>query len=157
GALLAGDRETGTSVILLEERMDAGPILAQATLTIAEADDAVSLERRLAEQGAALLVDTLPRWEAGAVQQRPQDGAVATHTRLPTKEDGRLDWARPAFELARQVRACAGWPGATTEWRGQPLKVVRASAIAGPPDALPAGRVFESRDAAGRRLIAVAT
>src|SRR5205085_2550075 len=65
GTLLAGDAVTGTSIILLEERMDAGPILAQEVMPIAPQDDAEMLEPRLAAQGARLLVDTLPRWAAG--------------------------------------------------------------------------------------------
>jgi methionyl-tRNA formyltransferase len=142
GALLAGDPETGTSIILLEERMDAGPILAQERMPITPDDDAATLEPRLAAQGARLLVDTLTRWAAREVQPQPQDEAAATYTRLLTKEDGRLDWTRPAIELARQVRACAGWPGAYTHWRDQPLKVLRAAPDPHVEDDLPPGTVF---------------
>src|SRR5581483_5061140 len=84
GALLAGDAETGTSIILLEERMDAGPILAQARLPIAD-DDALTLEPRLAAQGAHLLVETLADWAAGRLTPQPQDESRATYTRLLTK------------------------------------------------------------------------
>jgi methionyl-tRNA formyltransferase len=157
GALLAGDAETGTSIILLEERMDAGPILAQEKLPIGADDDAVSLEPRLAAEGARLLVTTLERWAASAIEPRPQDEAAATYTRLLTKEDGRLDWARPAQELERQVRACAGWPGAYTSWRGQLLKVLRATAIARTPELLAPGTVYPVPPVGGGAAVAVAT
>jgi methionyl-tRNA formyltransferase len=156
GALLAGDTETGTSIILLVEQMDAGPILAQERLPILPEDDATTLEPRLAAQGARLLVETLPRWAAGAIQPQPQDEAAATYTRRLTKEDGRLDWRRPAIELARQVRACAGWPGAFTTWRGRLLKVLRATPVAErPPDARP-GTVFLLTESGGPAVPAVA-
>jgi methionyl-tRNA formyltransferase len=142
GALLAGETVTGTSIILLEERMDAGPILAQEPLPIAPEDDAETLEPRLAVQGAHLLVDTLARWAKGGIAPQAQDEAAATYTRLITKEDGRLDWTRPAEELARQVRAFAGWPGAVTTWRGQPLKVLRAAPVAQRPADLAPGTAY---------------
>jgi len=157
GALLAGDAETGTSIILLEERMDAGPILAQEVLPIGADDDAVSLEPRLAAQGARLLVPTLKRWAAGAIEPRAQDEAAATYTRLITKEDGRLDWARPADVLVRQIRACAGWPGAYTSWRAQPLKVLRATAIAQAADNVAPGTVYSLSSAEGGPAVVVAT
>jgi methionyl-tRNA formyltransferase len=147
-ALLAGDAVTGTSIILLEERMDAGPILAQAELPIGPEDDAVTLETALAEQGAALLVETLPRWAARAIVPRPQDEACATYTRLLTKADGLLNWTRPAAALANQVRACAGWPSAYTFWRGQQLKVLRAAMLAERPEVAP-GTVWERREERG--------
>lgn len=157
GALLAGDAVTGTSIIRLVEQMDAGPILAQATLPITDEDDAESLEPRLAAQGASLLVDTLPRLETSAALPREQDESAATYTRLLTKDDGRLDWTCPAADLARQIRACAGWPGAFTEWRGQPLKVLRATVVDAPSEPLPPGRVFEGPRLPTGRTIAVAT
>jgi methionyl-tRNA formyltransferase len=139
---------------LLEERMDAGPVLAQERLPIAPDDDAVSLEPRLAAQGARLLVATLADWAAGRATPRPQDDAAATYTHLLKKEDGRLDWTRPAVELARQVRACAGWPGAYTTWRGAHLKVLRASPLTERPPGLEPGSVY--RPAESRAEVAVA-
>jgi len=93
-------------------------------------------------------VATLARWAAREIAPRPQDEAAATYTRLITKEDGRLDWTRPADALWRQVRAFAGWPGAYTTWRGQPLKVLRATPAPHRPADLPPGAVY--RVAEGR-------
>jgi methionyl-tRNA formyltransferase len=142
GVLLAGDAETGVTIILLEERMDAGPMLSQERVPLGPADDATTLEPRLAVLGARLLVETLPSWAVGAISPRPQDESAATYTHLLTKADGRLDWAAPAELLSRQVRACAGWPGAYTEWRGRALKVLRAAALADEPADLPTGAVY---------------
>lgn len=157
GALLAGDATTGTSIILLEERMDAGPILGQEPMAITPEDDAETLEPRLAAQGASLLVETLPRWASGDIEPLAQDEAAATYTHLITKEEGRLDWTQPAETLWRQVRAFAGWPGAFTTWRGQPLKVLRASPEPQRPADLAPGTVYllgAGRPSAG---VAVAT
>ena len=74
------------------------------------------------------MVETLPGWLEGEIEARPQDGSLATYCRTLTKEDGRLDWTRPADALDRQVRACDPWPGAHTTWAGQRLKVLRARA-----------------------------
>lgn len=157
GALLAGDTVTGTSIILLEERMDAGPILAQESLPIAPEDDAETLEPRLAAQGARLLVDTLPRWAARQIEPRLQDEAEATYTHLITKDEGRLDWAQPAERLWRQVRAYAGWPGAYTTWRGQPLKVLRAMPEPQCPAGLAPGTVYLPSPGRPATGVAVAT
>ena len=157
GALLAGDAVTGTSIILLEERTDAGPILAQESLPIAPDDDAEMLEPRLATQGARLLVESLPRWAAREIEPRTQDEAAATYTHLITKEAGRLDWSQPANALWRQVRALAGWPGAYTTWRGQPLKVLRASPEPERPTDLPPGTVYWVAEGRPRAGVAVAT
>ena len=128
-AILAGDTETGVTVMLMDEGMDTGPILSQATCPIAPDDTAGTLGERLALLGANLLANTLPRWLRGEITPRPQDHQQATYCRLLRKEDGLIDWSRPAEELARQVRAYHPWPGSYTLWRGRPLKVLRARAL----------------------------
>ncbi len=125
-ALLAGDRVTGTTIMLMAEGLDTGPILAQAELTINPAETTATLTDRLAEQGARLLTATLPRWLAGEITPQPQDDSAATMTRLIRKEDGIIDWTQSATEIDRQVRAYTPWPGASTLWRGQPLKILAA-------------------------------
>jgi methionyl-tRNA formyltransferase len=129
-AILAGDAVTGITLMRMDEGLDTGPILAQAELPIAPDDTAGSLTEKLAELGARLLVETLPGWLAGAVAERPQDAAQASLCRPLTKEDGWLDWATPAADLERRVRACHPWPGAYTTWQGQVLKVLRARPVA---------------------------
>ncbi len=125
-AILAGETTTGVSLMLMDEGMDTGPILARKSCPIAPDDTTGSLTARLAEMGAQLLLETLPGWLAGEVQAVPQDETQATYCPLLRKEDGRLDWSRPAVYLDRQVRAYNPWPGAFTDWQGKRLKVLRA-------------------------------
>lgn len=125
-AILAGDAMTGVTVMRMDEGMDTGPILAQAKWPIAPDDTAASLAARLAGLGAQLLIDTLPGWLSGEIQAQAQDAPSATYCSPMRKEDGHLDWTRPAVYLDRQVRACDPWPGAHTTWQGRRLKVLRA-------------------------------
>jgi len=127
-AILAGDPATGVTIMHMDEGMDTGPILAQAELPIDPDDTTGSLTARLAQAGATLLVDTLPGWLSGRVTARSQDPSQATYCRPLEKEDGRIDWTRPALHIERLIRACHPWPGAYTEWQGQRLKVLRAHA-----------------------------
>ena len=130
-AILAGDTVSGVTIMLMDAGMDTGPILTMGETPIRLDDTTESLSRRLAVLGAGLLRDTLPRWTAGEVQPRPQPDEGATYTRLIQKEDGLIDWGRPAVEIERAVRAYQPWPSAYTPWRGEPLRVVKASVVAG--------------------------
>jgi methionyl-tRNA formyltransferase len=89
---------------------------------------ALTLGERLAHLGAALLVEVLPDYLAGKLIAQPQDNALATYAPQLKKEDGHLDFSRPAIELERRLRAFTPWPGAFALWRGQPIKILRASA-----------------------------
>ena len=128
-SILAGDAETGATIMLMDAGLDTGPALARRATPIGADETAGELSDRLALLGAELLVETVPRWLAGVITLEPQDESQATMTRLLQKSDGRLDWQRPADELANQVRAYTPWPGAYTTWEGRTLKVLRARAI----------------------------
>jgi methionyl-tRNA formyltransferase len=121
-ALKAGDHETGVSILRLVRALDAGPIFLQERVPILPADDFVTLEPRLAELGAHLLVRAL----AEQPQPWPQDDAAATFAPRIDREDARIDWSRPAREIANQVRAYRAWPQAFTTFDGRLLKVLRA-------------------------------
>jgi methionyl-tRNA formyltransferase len=110
-AILAGDTETGVSIIEMTPRLDDGPIVAQRAVPLRGDQHAPDVERALAAIAADMLRDSLAPWANGALQARPQDEAAATMTRPLRREDGRLDPARPAVDLERQVRAYAPWPG----------------------------------------------
>lgn len=125
-AILAGDATTGVTLMRMDVGMDTGPLLAQAEMPIGPEDTTGTLTSALAELGARLLAEMLPGWLAGTLAEQPQDPEWATYCRPLKKEDGLLDWGRPAVALDRQVRACHPWPGAHTLWRGQVLKVLRA-------------------------------
>ncbi len=128
-AILAGEEETGVTIMLMDEGMDTGPILSQATCPISPQDTRESLSARLAQLGADLLMDTLPRWLAGEIEPRPQDHSQATYSRIITKEDGLIDWSQSAVEIWRQCRAYYPWPSAYTYWRGKLLKVLSAEPL----------------------------
>ncbi len=131
-AILHGDAESGVTIMRMDPGIDTGGMLSQKAIPIQPDDTASSLSARLAELGARLLVETLPAYLEGRISLRVQDEQSATYAPMLKKEDGALDFQKPAAELARQVRAYDPWPGTFLEWNGQPVKVLRAHAI---PDA----------------------
>lgn len=142
-AILNGDRETGVTIMLMDEQMDHGPILAQRRTPIRPDDTQATLTQRLAHLGAELLVETLPRWVAGEIEARPQEHDKATYARMLKKEDGRIDWRAPAVLIERMTRAYDPWPGAWTTFRDQVFKVLRGKVLELATDAVP-GQVIET-------------
>ena len=132
-AILAGDHETGVTLMEGTAALDEGPILAQERTPIGEAESAGDLTRRLALLGAGLLERELPRYIAHDLEATPQDGSLATLAPKLTSQDGELDFARPADELARRVRALTPEPGAWTTFRGDRLVVAGATVSGGTP------------------------
>jgi methionyl-tRNA formyltransferase len=126
-AIINGERETGVTIILMDEEMDHGPILVQRSAPIAPGETAGELHDRLAAQVADALLEALEGLEAGTISPVPQDHSQATFAPLLAKEDGRLDWSEPAETLVNRVRGVTPWPGATTTLDGTPLKVWRAT------------------------------
>lgn len=126
-ALLAGDTETGVSLMLMTRGLDEGPVLAERSCPILAEDTGGSLHDRLAVLGADLLEDALPQWWAGRLEPVPQDDALACYAAKLDKGEAQLDWRRPARELERQVRAFDPWPGAETLCQGERLRVWRAA------------------------------
>jgi methionyl-tRNA formyltransferase len=136
--ILAGDDETGVSLMLADIGMDTGPILAQRPLAISPLDTAAVLSEKLSTMAAALLLDTLPRWFAGEIEPQPQDDSRATVTPLLRKGHGAIDWTAPAVHIWRQVRAYNPWPGAFTAIAGQLLHIWEAWPLPSHSDAEPA-------------------
>jgi methionyl-tRNA formyltransferase len=110
-AILAGDRETGVTLMRMDDGLDTGPIVAQQRFAVTGTETAPELEERLGLAAAALLDENLGPWLRGERPARPQPEDGATLTRPLRREDGRLDPERPAAELERQVRAYQRWPG----------------------------------------------
>ncbi len=126
-AILDGASHTGVTVMLLDEGMDTGPVLAQSEpIEIGEDETCPELMVRLFARGAVLLADTLEQLGRGAVAPIPQDPSKATLTKLLSRENGEIDWSLPAVRTARMVRAYDPWPGTQTRWRGKALKVLEA-------------------------------
>ena len=128
GAILAGDEVTGVTVMLLDEGLDTGPVLAQERTAIGAAENARDLTARLFEMGADLMVDALSGYARDAITPRSQDESAATMSARLSREDGRICWDDPAELIARMVRAYHPWPGAFTSWNGRTLKVLEATA-----------------------------
>jgi methionyl-tRNA formyltransferase len=125
-AILAGDSETGITLMKMDEGLDTGDRLAAKSLTISPGDTASSLTIRLAQLGADLVREALPSYIAGRLTPQPQDHARATYAPQLRKEDGRLHWTESAVALERRVRAMNEWPGAFFQFSDQPIKVLRA-------------------------------
>ena len=136
-AVLAGDDETGVSIMKLTLDMDAGPILLQERAPVSPDEPADMLSARLAVLGAQLLADALDRIDGGTAAFEPQDDARATYCTLLTKEDGYLDWNQPARTLHNQVRGCQPWPTAQCRLHGAVLKVHAAESVDSPADQPP--------------------
>ncbi|MDM8000320.1 MAG: methionyl-tRNA formyltransferase [Dehalococcoidia bacterium] len=130
-AILAGDEVTGVTIMKVTKVMDTGPILAQCQIPILPHDTTGSLSQKLSGLGAELLMETLPLWLEGRLAPQPQDNDKATYCRMITKEDGLIDWHRPAVELWRRVRAFQPWPGSYTTWQGRVLKIIEALPLPG--------------------------
>lgn len=124
-ALLHGDRVTGVTVMLMDQGLDTGPVLAQMDEPVDPSDDAGSLGGRLAGIGAQLLVESVRAWVAGPLVPQAQRGTPTYAPKL-TPLDRMLDWSAPATEVVNRVRALAPDPGARTAWRGAAMKVLRA-------------------------------
>src|SRR5215469_12012072 len=105
-SILQGDKETGVTIMLIDAGVDTGSILLQHTIPIDEDDTTGSLTSKLAVLGASALVEALPLWVQGKITPKPQDERYASYTHMLHKEDGKIDWSRPADFLARTVRAC---------------------------------------------------
>ena len=128
GAILAGDAETGVTVMLLDAKMDSGPILAQQRAPLPPDARSGPLTDELFTLGSALLLEALAGYAVGTLAPIPQDDSQASYTKLLKKEDGVIDWGTAAIQIERMARAYDPWPGAQTNWRGQPFKVIAARA-----------------------------
>ena len=135
-AILAGDAETGATIMKMDAGLDTGPILAAKSIPIGRDDTAGAVLETLSALGANLLLDTLPAYLAGTLEPAAQPEEGATYAPTLKKEDGLLDFNRPAAELERRVRAMNPWPCAWFAWKESPLKVLRASVCAESPGAI---------------------
>lgn len=124
-AILNGDAETGISIIKLVRRLDAGPIVSQASLRLDGTETAGSLSERLAALAAEVLPDVVVEWVAGRLTAVPQDEDAATYTGEISKDDGLIDWRQDAVRIERLVRAMNPWPTAWSVVGGRRLAVLK--------------------------------
>ncbi len=125
-AILAGDVETGITLMQMEAGLDTGPIISMHRLPIARDDTTASLSEKLSRLSAGMLIETLPAWVEGKITPVPQPEAGVTYAGMIKKEDGLIDWTRPAVEIDRAVRAYNPWPTAYTYWNNSLLKLWRS-------------------------------
>jgi methionyl-tRNA formyltransferase len=133
-AILAGDQETGVTIMKMDSGVDTGSMLSQRAMPIKPDDTAGSLFERMSILGAELLMETLPGYLDGLIQPRHQPEEGMTYAPMLKKEDGLLDFTRSAEELVRRVRAFNPWPGTYFEWQGGLIKVHQAHAVEGRSD-----------------------
>ncbi len=147
-ALLNGETETGTTLMLMDEGVDTGDILAQRKLAIARTDTTASLMLKLAEQGAELLLETLPLWIERKIKPTKQDHFHASLCQLIEREDGHIFWVKEAQSIYNRYRALTPWPGIFTYWKNE-TTTVRLKLISielqkeNSQQARPCGEVFE--------------
>ena len=125
-AILEGDEVTGVTVMLVEPKVDSGPIIGTVSTEIGPRETAGELEERLAVIGGQLLVNTLREWTLGRIAPVRQVEALATYSRKATRADGELNWSLSADEIDRRIRAYDPWPGSFTFWAGRRLKIIEA-------------------------------
>jgi methionyl-tRNA formyltransferase len=130
-ALLAGDRETGISIMRMEEGLDSGPVLHRLAIPIADGETAGTLTSKLAELGAAALVEALSLLSAGPVKPQPQDESRVSYAPKISRETARVEWSRDALSVERQIRAFDPVPGAWTTLGGAPVKLFGAMPAVG--------------------------
>ena len=125
-AILAGDAETGITIMQMDEGLDTGPMLMQESIPIPPTATASGMHDLLAWAGGRMIVAALGGLAAGTLQPTPQPAAGATYAKKLTRDDGRLDWREPADALLRRVHAFDPWPGAWFEAKGERIKVLAA-------------------------------
>jgi len=158
-AILGAEERTGVTTMLMDEGMDTGDILLQKETPIGEEENAETLHDKLSPLGAGLLMETIEKMKAGEIVPLRQDHSKTTYAPPLSKEDGKINWAREAREIDRQVRAFYSWPGAFTGWEGRLLKISRGSAREGAVQNEPGRIVWVGSDfievATGRGLFRI--
>jgi methionyl-tRNA formyltransferase len=128
--VLNGDKETGVTLILMTEKIDQGPIVAQLKIKIEEQKIfCQDLERKLADLGADLLIKTIPDWIKNKIKPKAQNEKKATYTKIIRKEDGKINWSRSALEIERQIRAFSPWPDSFCKVNNKIMKILKASVL----------------------------
>lgn len=146
-AVMAGETETGVTIMRVVRELDAGPMFAKVPTAIGPDDTSDIVERQLAESGATLLIDVIDRMAAGTAHEEPQDDAQATYAPKITKEEGPIDWTLPAPVIHNRVRGLYPWPHASTTVAGARMLVLRSKPLDIATSAAPGTVVEGTRDA----------
>ena len=149
-AVLNGDKVSGITIQRIASKMDAGDILLQETVPLADNETTGTLLEKAAGPGAALLVQAIREWSDGSISPVPQDDSDATYCRLIRKEDGLIDWTADAGRIERMVRAYDPWPRAYTYYNGKKLLILEASGPLAAAQTAAAGEVSVRREDSGK-------
>jgi len=150
-ALLAGDDETGISLIRMDEGLDTGPVYVQQSIVIRPDETGATLHDRLAGLGAEMLGQHLDDILTNRLEPSPQDETLATYAPMIKKEDGAIDWTQSSQKIDRHIRAMTPWPSAFTSWQSKRLKVLSAESIH--DTSLPAGQPGEVVEFSGMTVV----
>jgi methionyl-tRNA formyltransferase len=145
-AILAGDAETGVTIMQMEAGLDTGPSLLERRTAIGDRETASTLHDRLATLGAGALLEALESISAGTARPQAQPSDGVTYAHKIRKEEASIDWSQPAVAIDRQVRAFNAWPVAETRWNGQQLRVWEAMPLSSLSEAAP-GTVISAQPA----------
>jgi len=130
-AIRTGDKKTGVTIMKMDAGLDTGPMVLQRSIVITEDETGATLHDKLAKLGADLLLEALPDFLSGKILPQPQPQAGMTYAPMVKKEEGNIDWSRPAVEIERLIRAFTPWPGTYSSWKNQPIKILGGKAISG--------------------------
>ena len=145
-SIVRGEKKTGGTIMLRDEGMDTGPILAQEAVPIPPDMNAGELSDQLSALGARMITEVIDSYLAGHITPRPQDPALAFAIPMLTREHGQIDWTRPARDVHNQIRGLYPWPGAYTVCQGKRLKIHRSQvnhdpAVQAAADGIPPGTI----------------
>jgi len=142
-AILAGDRETGITIMRLVQALDAGPMLSRVPVSIGENETSAELERRLADLGAALLVETINAIARGPVQETPQPEDGVTYAHRLERQESAIDWTRPAADIHNRIRGLQPWPLAVAMLHGRRFALLGSEVVALVPSGHAPGAVVD--------------
>jgi len=125
-AIINGDTETGVTIIVVDEEVDHGKIVSSIKYSVLRIKGYKEIEKELAELGAKLLIETLPKYIGGQIKPREQDHSQATFTKMFAREDGRINWKEPVEKIYNQIRALNPEPGTWTMWKNKILNIRKA-------------------------------
>lgn len=146
-SLLAGEKETGTTIMLMDAGIDTGDILSQKRISVGQDETFPELSQKLAGKSAKLLLETIPLWIEGKIKPQKQNNEAATFCQLIKKEDGKINWHESAQSVYNEYKAFYSWPGIFTVWNGKRIKlnkIILAKDKSGKKQ--PAGKVFKLND-----------
>ncbi|WP_028951285.1 methionyl-tRNA formyltransferase [Sulfurihydrogenibium subterraneum] len=147
-AIMDGEEETGVCIMEIVKELDAGDVYACRKVKILPEDDIITLHDKLAKEGARLLIEVLDKIEKGQIEKVPQDHLKATYAKPIEKEEGRIDWNKPAKDIFNQVRALKVWPKAFTNFRDFQIKILDVEVIKDYKEGRP-GEIVKASDKEG--------